>query len=191
MIFSLKNKRIALLANVLSMSAVLALSVACAPNNNSAVNQHRKVINLQYTEDMVAPYNISGKGSLNGQAFLRQQGGGVVTCAGEDVRVLPDVAPTREGNRGIAQGDIVNYLSDGMRVSVKWPKAFRTGTCDADGRFSFSGLADGRWSVMTIVQWRVGYREQGGVLQSFFEVKNGSSIDLILTDKNRIEYSGK
>lgn len=42
-------------------------------------------ITTPFDREAHAPYYLSGTGSIHGQAFLRQQGGGVVTCAGSPI----------------------------------------------------------------------------------------------------------
>lgn len=108
------------------------------------------------------PYTRSGDSSLAGQAFLRQKGGGVVTCAGSTVILFPATAYTREAIFAMARGSqpINTHQTEGRLTGAK-----RESRCDAQGKFAFSGLPSGlSWFVATEVKWQVGYAVQGGAL---------------------------
>ena len=53
--------------------------------------------------------------------------------------------------------------------------------CDAQGDFTFSGVADGSYFVATTVYWQVGKIEQGFQLMSPVTVKGGETRALIIS----------
>ena len=101
-------------------------------------------------------YAGEGSTSITGQAFLRQRGGGVVTCAGSPVIAVP-------------VGHFFDRISPAYLQDLQ-PGALsliRQTTCDAAGNFRFSRLPAEKWRVVTNVTWETADRLdkfQGGVL---------------------------
>lgn len=127
----------------------------------------------------------NGSGEISGQAFMRQQGGGVVTCAGEEVALMPATAYQQE-----RMAIIFGNTQGGVRTSgvgnvppARDPRAKkleRTTICDAEGDFVFSGLAAGDYYVGTRVQWRAGNTAQGGALAKRVKLKSGQKTRVLL-----------
>ena len=120
-------------------------------------------IPYSYSESELAPYAASGSAKLIGQAFLRQQGGGVVVCAGEPVLLVPNIGVFAEAVRLRKSGvqPKIAGKQDGrvFQAGVADPvakKAIRQGQCDAQGNFEISGLPAGKWILYSRVQWVVG-----------------------------------
>ena len=101
----------------------------------------------------------SGTSTVEGQGFLRQQGGNVVRCSGEDVMLVPATAYFKEYTQVVRSGGIPKEI-DQLRLLHKG--AVRTATCDADGKFRFDKLPAGRWIVSTRIRWMAGNAPQGG-----------------------------
>ena len=102
----------------------------------------------------------AGTAVIKGQGFLRQQGGGVVTCAGAPVQLIPATPYFRE---------LLHQLKVGRRPGPEqsldsYRQYFKRSTCDAQGNFSFVNLPSTSWFVMTEVRWTVANQRQGGVL---------------------------
>lgn len=128
----------------------------------------------------------NGRSAISGQAFMRQAGGGVVTCAGEDVTLTPATTYQQERMR-VIYGDI----SGGSRTTgygdVPPPPApgaerlTRTTKCDAGGNFEFRNLAAGDYYVSTTVQWMASqYSYQGGYLSTRVRLGVGEAARVIL-----------
>jgi len=128
----------------------------------------------------------SGSGSIEGQAFMRQAGGDVVTCAGEDVSLTPVTPYFQEriqiiygsptgGSRTTVIGDVPPDHASGSLALRKMTK------CDASGNFQFTNLAPGSYFVSTQVVWMASqYNTQGGVLAQRVEVAPGQRVRTIL-----------
>lgn len=127
-----------------------------------------------------AAWNGSGDSSIEGQAFLRQRGGGVVTCAGQRVLLFPDTPYFQE---------VVSIASGGGKPATPpGPDAVavtRNTMCDAEGRFRFSALPAGSWIVGTEVTWQVGYEPQGGAVVRTVTVASGQTVNVLLSDGDR------
>lgn len=127
-------------------------------------------------------YRGKGSNTVTGQAFLRQRGGGLVTCAGTTAAVFPATNYFRE---------VVEIFRMGRTVQREAPQPSAPGSpvkdaiCDAQGNFAIEGVPAGHWILTALVQWRVGYDNQGGLLTREIEVKDGSANRFILSDADR------
>lgn len=162
----------------LALVALCLFAAGCAP----------KVIKPQapFVEAEYAAYRGSGTGTIEGQGFLRQNGGGVVTCAGSKVWAVPATAYTREMT-GIYEAGW-NPIVGGLAVidNPNQGRLFREGIeretqCDAQGNFVFRNLPAGQWIVSTAVTWRVGYDAQGGYVRQETALADGQTVRLLLT----------
>jgi hypothetical protein len=145
---------------------------ACAPG---AVRSPI-LVPIAYDASAHTSYQGSGSGSIKGQAFLRQKGGGVVTCAGSPVIVVPATPYFRS---------VLDTARSGRTISNVDPAAkslAKKGMCDAQGNFMVSGLQPGKWLVTTGVEWSVGYEQQGGGLLKEVDVSSDKETSVLLTD---------
>lgn len=128
--------------------------------------------------DEVTPYMGKGTSTLQGQAFMRQKGGGVVTCAGNIVYLAPSTPYYWQKKLEAMANN--NYVIDG-----KFKTAVREATCDAQGSFTFSDLPLGStlgWDLITKVEWDVAGKAQGGVLlESYINLKESAVTKIIVT----------
>jgi hypothetical protein len=139
-----------------------------------------------YIESDYAAYRGSGTSTIEGQGFLRQQGGGVVTCAGSKVWATPATAYSRE--MAAIYEARWDQIASGF-VTIDNPnqgRLFREGIeretqCDAQGNFVFSNLPAGQWSIGTTVTWQVGYAGQGGYIRQETAVGQGQTVKVLLT----------
>ena len=122
-----------------------------------------------FNADEVAFIHEQGTNTIEGNAFLRQRGGGVVTCAGEIVALIPKGTYSTElmvrlYGAATVPGYRPYYLGRNAPVG---PKAFyfasRHTVCDSDGRFKFENVAAGSYFVRCAVKWEV-QSIQGGYL---------------------------
>jgi hypothetical protein len=138
-----------------------------------------KPINAKFDPVEYQPYQTPGPGIVLGQGFLRQQGGGVVTCAGSKVLLFPATAFTREVvNIFVTGGQPDTSRLTGLRAEG----AMRETQCDAQGNFRFDNLAAKRWIVMTEVKWVIGYDAQGGTIGREIGVEPTGETHILLTD---------
>lgn len=126
-----------------------------------------------------APFFIAGTASLNGQAFLTQQSGGVVKAAGRTVTLDP---ATTIGNEWWGKSGKLWVHRALVPPSPGFLKARKTAVADADGKFKFINLTPGKYYVRTEVTWEVGgYNPtQGGLVGQQVEIGNGESAEVVL-----------
>jgi hypothetical protein len=131
-------------------------------------------------------YN-TGVSDVMGQAFLRQRGGDVVTCAGRTVVMYPNDTyflarrdPTKE----------VEWSDEASRME-------RSTKCDATGSFEFYDVENGDWIIETSVSWEIpeivniGHyydvymKNQGGSMKENVSVRPNTKNKFIISDRNR------
>jgi len=164
---SRSGKRIAVV-----MISLAGLS-ACVPPSKKMTNK------FDLAEH--ARFRNSGKASISGQAFLRQQGGGVVRCAGEEVVLVPATPFFREITDTFKSRAVPENMKE-LRESYQ-PVSRKT-FCDADGKFRFDNIPSGDWFISTKVQWIVGGVPQGGLLQSEVKTSAVGEVVVLLTDRD-------
>lgn len=127
-------------------------------------------------------YTEKGPGKLSGQAFLKQNGGAIVTCAGNDVYLIPDTAYFREMLTLAKRRTKPETEADKEEM-----RKIRLKTvCDAQGNFEFNDVPLQKYIIVTTVEWKIGYNRQGGGLIQHIEFENSTPIKTILSDSNRL-----
>ena len=99
-----------------------------------------------------------GSGSIVGSLAFRAAGGRY-TCQGGDVILTPETAWSRRrmmilygsANAAVVPVSIVRARSPSA-PSGELARYVRKATCDESNRFSFSGLPDGAWYVITVAK---------------------------------------
>ncbi|MDD2944035.1 MAG: hypothetical protein PHC51_13850 [bacterium] len=127
-----------------------------------------------------------GSNVITGSAFLRQQGGGIVTCAGQNVSLIP---ATDYGRRvfvalyGTSTEQARNIVHN-VRIeppSDEFGQLLKKTQCDAQGGFSFEDVADGEFFIETTVTWIVAGRPNGGAIFRPVRVSGGEKIRIIIS----------
>ena len=165
----------------------LALLCVCALVLSGCIMQPKTVATVAtvgaFDPEEVSFIHEDGPNTIEGQAFLRQRGGGVVTCAGNTVYLFPAGAYARERVQNI-YGTVARPARARAVPDTPDPRylAFlRETRCDAQGDFSFDRLADGRYFVGTRIVWLAGNRTQGGPVMAPVEVSGGQTVEVILS----------
>lgn len=169
--------------SIVVMGAVAALT-GCA----SRAPVEPEVVDLGVAFDAAAARSQlgEGKGQIKGGAFIRQQGGGVVTCAGRDVSLVPATpyaAKIYQVLYGTDQGTAMR-LPVAKRVkptSSEFGQVMKKTQCDAQGAFAFDGIKDGDYFVETVVTWRVGLDQQGGAIMRRVSLAGGQQISIVVS----------
>ena len=127
-----------------------------------------------------------GVNAIRGSAFLRQQGGGVVTCAGATVYLIPATEYARQrllAIYGSESGPARTPSTSGLAFDPDPPEyktLVRQTQCDAQGTFSFDRVGDGDYFVTTAVIWTVAARQQGGLVMRRTRVSGGQGVNLVI-----------
>lgn len=157
--------------------SLATLAVACVPKQ-PLVN----VAATPFDAKEVAFIHLDGNNSVRGQAFLRQRGGGIVTCAGRDVWLVPDGSHARDRIKAIygTTQRVAQNITNLEPADAEYRRHTRRTLCDAQGNFAFEGLADGRYFVVSTVMWDVGGLPQGGTVMAPVALSNGANKRVII-----------
>lgn len=155
------------------IAPALLLASGCVLMQPKQVQHH---ISAPFDEEKAESLISEGDAEVMGTAFLRQKGGGVVTCAGSDVRLHPvteyaterlDKIYGRAPSVGeVSFADINTLMTTQHEFSPdedKYHELSKIEKCDAQGEFSFSNIKEGEFYVITKVYWEVS-APQGGFL---------------------------
>jgi hypothetical protein len=138
-------------------------------------------------------YKVNDKGPniVRGSAFLRQRGGGIVTCAGLHAFLHPAGKYAKAWVANTYGSEAGGYLDNNVKVAeapLPDPEFNKLGVktpCDAQGAFQFLGLADGEYYVQAQVFWespgRYGMQRNGGMLAKKVSLAGGVASQIILT----------
>lgn len=160
-----------------AMALVLA---GCASPAPKAVQLSSR-FDAARAQELIRP----GVNIVSGSALIRQKGGGVVTCAGLPVLLIPDTTYARErmtnlyGNaqRGFnPYHHALKFIPD----DPAYTKSMKQTLCDAQGKFSFDDVADGSFFVASTIVWNVGGPQGGSVMQAV-SVSGGEVKQVVLS----------
>jgi hypothetical protein len=128
---------------------------------------------------------VDGTNTIRGSGFMRQKGGGVVTCAGQPVYLVPATSYATERVR-LLYGSTEKGVNSGSRNyrfnpdPPEYRSLTKTSRCDSQGSFVFERVADGDFYINTLVFWQVGSSAQGGQLMQRVTVTGGQSVSLVV-----------
>lgn len=174
-------KKTALASAVLTLTLTACASAPVPPPTWNSTSPEKEA--AEY-----ASYLTAGTGSLTGQAFLTQKGGGVVPAAGQPVTLDPVTSTSIEWWQ---KAGTQFKVRDFTPPSGNFQTARKTTIADGAGKFSFGTLPAGKYFVRTILTWEVPYwGTQGGILGDIVEVKPDQTSNVIL-NHYAPDYSGQ
>ena len=131
--------------------------------------------------------NLMNKGNntISGQAFLRQLGGGIVTCAGYEVKLIPATKYAEERIRQL-------YVSNEQGANLYRHYAFTPDEplyhnlihktiCNKSGNFTFTHVSNGSFFIVAPVIWAARTKE-GAWLMKKVTVTNNETKEVIVTN---------
>ena len=127
-----------------------------------------------------------GRNVITGSAFLRQQGGGIVTCAGQNVNLIPATDYARRTFVALygTSTDQARNIGQNVRIeppSNEYGRLVKKTQCDAQGSFSFEDVADGEFFIETTVTWIVAGRPNGGAIFRPVRVSGGEKVRIVIS----------
>ncbi len=163
------------------VALILAIMTGCAGTKPALVS-----IAGTFDADQAKGMLKEGTNTIKGSCRIEQRGVGVVTCAGQQVHLVPatDYAIGKmlylyeSKDRGFLPRDakptvFANEPPEYNRLSV-------TVTCDAKGYFKFEKVADGIFFVIAEISWKIGEFPQEGSLMRRVEVSGGETKEIVL-----------
>lgn len=172
---------------VYAMAAALLLTACAQPPTTAPTAPAPILLQTEFNATEARRLMADGVNMVKGSAFMRQRGGGVVTCAGAQVYLIPATEYAKR-RMMILYGTAAESGSNSRRADVKFdpdPPEYqtlaKTTRCDAQGAFTFDRVADGEFFVVTQVSWQVAGRLQGGNLMHRVRVTGGQVANLVLS----------
>ena len=141
-------------------------------------------INAEFDSLEAAKVLTHGNNTIKGSALWRQSGGGVVTCAGGQVGLVPATAYAIERIEHLYGNSTAGALVKQLEFEpdpVDFKVFVRSVQCDAQGYFSFTRVPDGDYFAITSVSWAVANRMQGGPLMERVSVAGGDTKEIVLS----------
>lgn len=129
----------------------------------------------------------SGEGTVTGESFLIQRGGGVVLGAGRTVYLFPWTSYAKWYWENRIHKDNQNIEPLPYEVSEYFDTSGLVGktTSKSDGSFVFNNVPDGEYYLSVSIYWEVPNNlTQGGTLFKRFEVKEGKCDHQILNGED-------
>jgi hypothetical protein len=169
----------------LFIAAGVASLTACAPRPLPPVN-----ITTVFDAEQAKNLSKVGTNTIRGSALMRQVNGGINTCAGQPVLLIPATIHAQKRMK-ILFGNATKAMRPvGREVVIKgsppeYFKLTRNTTCDAQGRFVFDKVTDGSFYIATNVVWSsfgFFYRTpQGGTLMEKVTVGENEIKEIVLS----------
>ncbi|MDI3259493.1 MAG: hypothetical protein QJR02_07330 [Sinobacteraceae bacterium] len=176
----MKNRRTFVTA---ASALAVSLSAGCLTHSIRSIAPDQ-AFDPQAAQALLAP----GNANVSGEAFLRQAGGAIVTCAGGDVALIPATpyfsALLDNAFEGADFYEVYSSASPLPPIALAdHPEAQRHATCDSQGRFQFRGLAGGDYYLVTKIVWCCGpyTSAQGGWLRKRITVGPAETAHVIVT----------
>ena len=174
--------------NIISLAIIFmiyALFTGCAVT---------KPVTLTSTFDIVSAREMlePGKNTINGSALIRQRGGGVVTCAGREVILVPATDYANERMKIIYGNTIKGYRPAPRMIGTtniqfnntvpEYTRLRKLKIGNPQGHFSFYNIKDGGYFVVTSILWQINdWFYEGGSLMHYVEVSGGETKEVVLS----------
>ena len=148
-----------------------------------------KEVTGTFETNMASWIKEKGNANITGQAFLNQQGGGVVTCAGNYVTLTPVNSYSKERMQLIYGSTTKGYLSDVdqgfIKLTPEPPSSYydlaKKTQCDAQGNFKFKNIpANKEYFITTQVEWGTEWIKEGGWLMLKIKTEANQTSEVIL-----------
>jgi len=159
-----------------------ATLVSCATQQPSV---HK--ISVPFDLEEASRLNAEGENTIKGNAFIREGGGGVVTCAGERVFLIPatDYATQRmlAIYNNVEEGFVASQASRNLKFDpdpLEYYELIRSTMCDSRGDFAFDHVADGEFFITVRIGWQAGLSPQGGNLMHRVSARFGHTVSVIM-----------
>lgn len=159
-------------------------AIALATLVSGCATPRQVTITTPFDVEAAARMMLPGPNTIFGSAVVRQRGGGLVTCAGNPVVLIPATAYAKARIQHLYGSNTLKDAGDPVVFTSEHPdyRDFtRSTTCNAAGFFTFEGVSDGEFFVQTNVAWSAGDYAQGGDLIQRAKISGGRKIEITLT----------
>ena len=154
------------------------------------------VMKNSFSTDEIDWFLAGGSTTVKGSAFLKQRGGGVVTCAGNEVFLIPVSRYSTERISFLYDSTEFGILQRGLPQALRGryfkeepPAAYgqysKRTICDVDGRFVFQNVPQGSYYLTTIVEWNTGqnmFENEGGFIMKRISVNDKELVKFVISN---------
>lgn len=167
------------------MKKIITITAACLALSGCV---SAPKVNMTSTFDAAQATKLlqPGANHVSGSALIRQAGGGVVTCAGGTVFLMPGTEYAREWALRLYGSSTSGYFPargpglDFTNLNTSFAGAVRQASCNAQGGFAFDNVADGNFLLFTKIIWRAGNETQGGSVMKSVSVSGGQKKEVVI-----------
>lgn len=148
-------------------------------------------INTPFDKEMAERLLQPGTNTIKVNAFARQRGGGIVTCAGFPVALIPATQLFKDYAYAYFKTIEGGYRSFPITKEPVIPNKEEVGKykqikpSNSDGNVVFENVADGEFYLATNVRWEVQQYSlwgEGGYFFKLIKVSGGETIDIVLSN---------
>lgn len=140
----------------------------------------------KFDEEQFKKLLSPGKHTVSGSALIRQRNGGVVTCAGGRVALIPVTEYSKERIVAIYGNEEGGYTPVEKKFIFEpdvpgYHSLARSAMCDTQGFFKFENVLEGEYYVTTAIVWHVSnYLQSGGGLARKVKVDGSTEAKVTL-----------
>lgn len=144
-------------------------------------------IKAPFDQDQARRMMMPGNNTITGSALFKQRGGGIVTCAGREIRLIPatDYAIERvmKVYKNSAHGwlEPVPYMPRFVPDEPFFYTLSKTTMCNVQGFFTFNDIADGDFFVFSNIEWHVEFVKHGGTLMQRIAIQGGQVAEIVIS----------
>lgn len=174
---------------LLSSSLLLILAGCVTGNSFQQVKTHKITLNTKFNPLEAAYILEKGTSTIIGSASISNQYGDTITCAGNNVFLVPVTEYSTEryqhlfgkNNNGFSSGEIIFHVKF-KPDDPKFRKYMKVSTCNYIGEFNFDNVPSGEYYLGTnIISEAEGYNTiEGGALAKKITVKNQENLKVNL-----------
>lgn len=174
---------------LLSSSLLLILAGCVTSNPFQRVKTHKITLNTEFDPSKAAYVLEKGTATITGSASLSDQFGDTITCAGNNVFLVPVTEYSTERYQHLFGKNNNGFSSDEIIFHVKFKpdnpdfrKYMKVSTCNYIGEFTFDNVASGEYYLGTnIISEVEGYNTiEGGALAKKITIKDQQNIEVNL-----------
>jgi hypothetical protein len=161
---------------------------ACAllPDTPPERTGTRYQISVPFDQEQATRLLADGSATIAGRSAIRRPDGGLATCAGQPVYLVPATEYARVRMRALYGSDQRGARLDGRSHRFEpdppaYSRLVRQERCDANGNFRFDRVAAGSFFVTAVVRWQQGERQAGGSLMQRATAVPGRRVELNLS----------
>ena len=154
------------------------------------------VMKNSFSTNEIDWFMAGGSTTVKGSAFLKQRGGGVVTCAGNEVTLTPVTRYSTERisflydstefgilQRGLPRALRGKYFKE--EAPVAYGQYSKRARCDVDGKFEFQNVPQGSYYLITVVEWNTGrnmFENEGGFIMKRISVNDKELVKFVISN---------